>query len=119
MIDTNKTDFSNDPLIKLLQKASGSGYDGRTATPFKRLHICQPALGLQEGADIIFFTTEADRLSENAWLVATDMRNKALLGVAAFFCSTKCVHRLRLDTKQDIQISQEGSVYWHSITRIN
>ncbi|KAK3150357.1 hypothetical protein QOZ80_3AG0232200 [Eleusine coracana subsp. coracana] len=82
-IDTKKNNFRNDPLLKLLPKASS--YDCRKpALPLERLHIRQPVLGLQEGADIIFFTAKVGRLSENAWVVALDIRNKALVGVAAF-----------------------------------
>ncbi|KAF8685962.1 hypothetical protein HU200_043887 [Digitaria exilis] len=89
-MDSTKTDFSNDPRLHLLPRAS-SYYDGVTkAPPFKRLHIRQPVLGLMEGeeeaagADVIFFTVKLGSLSDDAWVVAVDMRNKAILGVDAF-----------------------------------
>lgn len=75
-IDTTK---SNDPRLNLLPNKKG-----RAAQPLKMFHIRQPVLGLQQGADILFFTAKPARLSENAWVVATDMRKKALHGVAAF-----------------------------------
>jgi hypothetical protein len=41
-------------------------------------------LGLQEDADIIYFTTKINRWDADAWVVAVDMRKRELIGVDAF-----------------------------------
>jgi hypothetical protein len=58
--------------------------EGMALSPFMDLDACQPVLGLQEDADIIYFTTTINRSGADAWVVAVDMRKKELLAVDAF-----------------------------------
>uniref|UniRef100_K4A146 DUF1618 domain-containing protein n=1 Tax=Setaria italica TaxID=4555 RepID=K4A146_SETIT len=57
---------------------------GMALSPFRDLDACQPVLGLQEDADIVYFTTKLNRWDADAWVVAVDMRKRELLGVDAF-----------------------------------
>ncbi|RCV12845.1 hypothetical protein SETIT_2G300400v2 [Setaria italica] len=58
--------------------------EGMALSPFRELDACQPVLGLQEDADVVYFTTKIDRGDADARVVSVDMRKKELLGVAAF-----------------------------------
>ncbi|CAL5086951.1 unnamed protein product [Urochloa decumbens] len=83
IMDSRDVKVDNNPHFELLPKVQND--EGMTLPPFKRLDVCQPVLGLDDDdADIIYFTTKSDRMDADAWVVAVDMRNKELLGVAAF-----------------------------------
>ncbi|XP_062181221.1 uncharacterized protein LOC133885514 [Phragmites australis] len=83
IMDSKDLKVDNNPHFELLPMVQND--EGMTLPPFKRLDVCQPVLGLEEdAADIIYFTTKIDRVDANAWVVAVDMKNKELLGVAAF-----------------------------------
>ena len=52
---------------------------------FKRnFGVFQPVVGLQDDADIVYFTTKIHCGDDKAWVAAVDMSNKELLGVATF-----------------------------------
>ncbi|CAN6225380.1 unnamed protein product [Urochloa humidicola] len=84
-MDSRDAKVTNNPHFELLPKVQND--EGMTFPPFKRLDVCQPMLGLDDDdddADIIYFTTKRECMDADAWVVAVDLRNKELLGVAAF-----------------------------------
>ncbi|CAN6183228.1 unnamed protein product [Urochloa humidicola] len=84
IMDSRDVKVTNNPHFELLPKVQND--EGMTFPPFKRLDVCQPMLGLDDydDADIIYFTTKRECMDADAWVVAVDLRNKELLGVAAF-----------------------------------
>uniref|UniRef100_R7W783 Uncharacterized protein n=1 Tax=Aegilops tauschii TaxID=37682 RepID=R7W783_AEGTA len=51
-------------------------------TTLSRLHTGHPALSLHDD-DVVYITAKVDHLDDDLWMLALDMRNKTLKGVAA------------------------------------
>ncbi|KAL6648235.1 hypothetical protein ACP70R_012459 [Stipagrostis hirtigluma subsp. patula] len=71
----------SNPHFELLPRVLDDG--NMPVPPFRRVHICQPTLSLQDG-DTVYFMTKIRRGDAKAWVIAVDMRNNALQGVAEF-----------------------------------
>ncbi|CAL4912633.1 unnamed protein product [Urochloa decumbens] len=48
------------------------------------LAICQPTLSLHDDDDTVYFKTKKNRMDDKAWVIAVDMKNNTLQGVAEF-----------------------------------
>ncbi|KAK3132622.1 hypothetical protein QOZ80_6AG0525290 [Eleusine coracana subsp. coracana] len=81
-MDSKELNVHGNPQFELLPKLLND--EGMSLPPFKRLDVCQPVLGLQDDADVLYFTTKINRSCDDAWVTAVDMRKKKLLGVAPF-----------------------------------
>ncbi|RCV20998.1 LOW QUALITY PROTEIN: hypothetical protein SETIT_4G103700v2, partial [Setaria italica] len=58
----------------------------RSGKSFESFDVRQPVLGLQDDADIVYFTTLSHIVhdDDNTWVAAVDTRKKELLGMTAF-----------------------------------
>lgn len=66
------------------QRAMMTSVGARNNLDFKRnFDVCQPVLGLQDDADIVYVTTMIHGTDDKAWVAAVDL-SKELLGVTTF-----------------------------------
>ncbi|CAM0953231.1 unnamed protein product [Alopecurus aequalis] len=57
--------------------------DGKAQKPLVRLHTGHPTLSLKE-VHVVYLMAKENYMDEKAWVLAIDMRNKSLQGVAEF-----------------------------------
>ncbi|KAL6618774.1 hypothetical protein ACP70R_033913 [Stipagrostis hirtigluma subsp. patula] len=72
----------DNPHFELLPKVQDS--EGRPMPPFKALATCHPALSLNEDDTTVYLMIKIDPEDSKAWVIAVNMSNKELSGVAEF-----------------------------------
>ncbi|GJN03977.1 hypothetical protein PR202_ga21480 [Eleusine coracana subsp. coracana] len=58
--------------------------EGKPMPPFKGIDIRQPTLSLSKDDGTVYFMTKKDQHDDKAWVIAVDMGNNTLRGVAEF-----------------------------------
>ncbi|CAL4937690.1 unnamed protein product [Urochloa decumbens] len=70
------------PHFELPPKVLDDG--GMPQESFKGLEICQPTLSLHDDDDTVYFMTHKNQMDDKASVIAVDMKNNTLQGVAEF-----------------------------------
>ncbi|KAL6610774.1 hypothetical protein ACP70R_040743 [Stipagrostis hirtigluma subsp. patula] len=78
----------NNPHFELLPKPQSS--EGLPMPPFKGLAICHPALSLNDDDSTVYFMAKITPEDDKGWVIAVNMINKELLGVARFAAERTC-----------------------------